>query len=126
MVSTLRRRIGNRRGKVKLGCLLTLALLGAATYLTITNVRSYINYWAMRDEMRTQAQFANNLDDESIRRRLRAKADELQLPPEARRVTIRRRTRPREIVIATAWQVTLDLLVTRVPLTFRPQVRQQL
>jgi hypothetical protein len=126
MVSTLIRRIGNRRGKVKLGCLLTLALLGAGTFLTITNVRTYINYWAMKDEMRTQAQFANNLDDESIRRRLRAKADELQLPPEARRVTIRRRTRPREIVIATQWQVTLNLLVTNVPLTFSPEVRQPL
>lgn len=126
MVSALRRRIGNRRGKVKLGCLLTLALLGAGIYLSITNVRTYINYWAMKDEMRVQAQFANNLDDESIRRRLRAKADELQLPPDARRITIRRRTRPREIVIATEWQVTLDLLVTRVPLTFRPEVRQQL
>jgi hypothetical protein len=126
MVSTLRRRIGNRRGKIRLGCLLTLAVLGAGTYFTITNVRTYINYWAMKDEMRTQAQFANNLDDESIRRRLRAKADELQLPPEARRITIRRRTRPREIVIGTEWQVTLNLLVTGVPVTFKPEVRQQL
>ena len=126
MVSTLRGPVGNRRGKVKLGCLLTLVLLGAGVYLTIANVRTYIDYWAMKDEMRTQAQFANNLDDESIRRRLRAKADELQLPPEARRITIRRRTRPREIVITTEWQVTLDLLVTSVPLTFTPEVRQQL
>jgi hypothetical protein len=126
MVSSLSRRIGNRRGKIKLGCVLTLALLGAGVYLTIANIRTYIDYWAMKDEMRVQAQFANNLDDQSIRRRLRAKADELQLPPEARRITIRRRTRPREIVISTQWQVTLKLLVTGVPLTFSPEVRQQL
>jgi hypothetical protein len=126
MVSTLRRRIANRRGKIKLGCLLTLAMLAAAVYLTIANVRTYIDYWAMKDEMRVQAQFANNLDDASIRRRLRAKADELQLPAEARRITIRRRTRPREIVIATEWQVSIKLLVTSVPLTFSPEVRQQL
>jgi hypothetical protein len=126
MVSLLRRRIGNRRGKVKAGCVLTLALLGVGVYLTIANIRTYIDYWAMKDEMRVQAQFANNLDDQSIRRRLRAKADELQLPPEARRITIRRRTRPREIVISTQWQVTLKLLVTGVPLTFSPEVRQQL
>jgi hypothetical protein len=126
MVTTLRHPIANRRGKVKLGCVLTLAVLAAGVYLTIANVRTYINYWAMKDEMRVQAQFANNLDDESIRRRLRAKADELQLPPEARRITIRRRTRPREIVITTEWEVMLKLLVTTMPLTFSPEVRQQL
>jgi hypothetical protein len=126
MVSMLRRRLGNRSGKVKLGCLLTIALLAAGVYVSIVNVPTYISYWAMKDEMNTQAQFAVNLDDETIRRRLRAKADELQLPAEARRIAIRRRSRPREIVISTQWDVTLNLLLVQVPLTFRPEVHQEL
>lgn len=126
MVSTLRHRLGDRSGKVKLGCLLTLAILAAAIYISLVNVRTYINYWAMKDEMNTQAQFAVNLDDEAIRRRLSAKADELGLPAEARRITIRRRSRPREIIISTQWGVTLNLLVVRLPLTFRPEVHQEL
>ena len=126
MVSTLRRRLGNRSGKVKLGCLITLAVLAAAIYISLVNVRTYINYWAMKDEMNTQAQFAVNLDDETIRRRLSAKADELRLPAEARRITIRRRSRPREIIISTQWNVTLNRLVVRLPLTFRPEVHQEL
>jgi len=51
---------------------------------------SYIAYNRMSEEMQTQAGFAPALDDGAIRRRLIAKAEELDLPEDAKRITIRR------------------------------------
>lgn len=115
--------MSGRAGKLRWGCLVTLALVAAAIYYGIPISRTYIQYYRMKDEMKVQANFAVNIDDDAIRRRLRATADELRLPAQAREITIRRRSRPREVVITTSWPDTLNLPLYRLPITFRPEVR---
>jgi hypothetical protein len=115
--------VTGRAGKVRWGCLFSLALLGVVIYYGIPASRSFIQYYRMKDEMQAQANFAVNIGDDAILRRLRAKADELTLPREAREIVIRRRSRPREVVITTSWPDTLRLPFYRVPITFRPEVR---
>jgi hypothetical protein len=115
--------VTGQAGKIRWGCVVSLLLVAAAVYYGIPIGKTYIQYYAMKDEMKAQANFAVNIDDDAIRRRLRAKADELELPSEARRITIRRRSRPREVVISTSWPDTLNLLFYRMPVTFKPEVR---
>ena len=119
-------RVGNRAGKVNWGCLLTLVVLAAAVYYGIDAGFRYARYFQLKDEMQTVANFATALDDEAIVRRLRAKVDELGLPADARRFRVRRRSRPREIIITTSWPDTVRLPFYNLPVTHRPEVRGQL
>jgi hypothetical protein len=115
--------VTDRSGKARWGCLVSLALLGLCIYYGIPIGRSFIQYFRMKDEMQVQANFAVNISDDAIRRRLWAKVEELRLPAEARRISIRRRSRPREVVISTSWLDTLNLPLYRLPFTFKPEVR---
>ncbi len=115
-----------QRGKRRLGCLITLLLLTASGYYGVEVGTAYLKYYRMVDEMNVQARFAPNLDDGMIRRRLRRKATELQLPPDAQKITIRRRSRPREIIIRISWLDTLDLPFTLYIKEFTIEVRESL
>ena len=119
-------RVRNDGGKTKMGCLLVLVLLGASVYYGIAPTQSQIRYVQMKDYMRTQARFATNLDDDVIRRRLRDKSTELHLPTDAHRISIRRRGRPREIIISTTWQDTLPLPFRQLIVTRKPEARSAL
>jgi hypothetical protein len=112
-----------RPGKLSLGCLFTLLILGGLVYYGLGAGASYLRYWQMLDEMKSQARFAPTLDDPVIRRRLVTKAQELELPNEATRFVIRRLARPREIVITTRWQDTIDLPFYNWVITFKPEAR---
>ena len=120
MVSAGRR---NERGAGKAGCLATLLILVVVCYYGSGAVTSYFRYWQMLDEMKSQARLAPGLDDQVIRRRLVSRAQELQLPTEATRFVIRRLSRPREIVISTSWQDTIDLPFYNWVVTLKPQAR---
>lgn len=116
----------NRRGKVPYKFLVTLAVVGMVVYYGIGVVGSYVKFYQMKDEMRVQARFASNLTDTDIRRRLRTKATELELPEEAQRVTIRRQARPREIVLTVSWPDTIAVPFYRWARTLRLEVRAPL
>lgn len=120
-----RRGLGST-GASKLGCLFALVVLGAVVYYGWGAAESQVRYFRMLDEMRVQARFATNLDDDTIRRHLRDKIAELGIPEEARRITIRRRGRPREILITTTWQDTLQLPFRQLVLTRKPEAREAL
>ncbi len=113
-------------GKSRAGCLLTLLLLILVAYYGFGIGQVYYKYWRLKDEMRTQARLAPGIDDDTIRRRLQRKVEELQLPEEARRLRIRRTVRPREISISTTYQDTLHLPLYRYPVTLTPEARQPL
>jgi hypothetical protein len=115
-----------RAGKVPVKFLLTLAVFAGLIYYGIGAGRSYLQYYRMKDEMRVQSRFAGNLKDEDIRRRLRTKATELQLPSAAQRVAIQRRGRPREIVVTITWPDTIILPFYRWAHTYRAEVRAPL
>ena len=119
-------RVHSRRGRLPVGFLVALAVVALLLYGGIAPARGYLRYYRMKEEMQVQAGLASNAADDEIRHRLRVKATELGLPPDAQRVTIRRRGRPREITISTSWTDTVALVVYAFPITYRPQVRAPL
>ncbi|UCG86881.1 MAG: hypothetical protein JSW71_23810 [Gemmatimonadota bacterium] len=114
------------RGKTRLGCILTLLLLAIGLYYGIPIGTIYVNHWRFKEEMKTQARLAPSIDDAAIRRRLRLKAEDLGLPEEARQIVIRRTLRPREIVIRTTYEQTIDLPFVHHTFTLSPEVRSPL
>ena len=123
MVNQFRARVGNRRGKSRLGCLIWLLVLSVVGYYGFAIGQQYLTYYQMLDEMQVQARFAKDLDDDVIRRRLVTKANELDLPIEARQFVIRRREGAREVVITTSWPVFLEVPFYAYRTTFRPTAR---
>ena len=79
-----------RRGRSSLGCLFVLLLLAATAYFGIPIGEAFVRYYRYEDAMRQGARFARINSDAVIRARLRAVADSLDLPPEARAVSVRR------------------------------------
>jgi hypothetical protein len=116
----------DRAGKIPVKLLVSLAALGGLGYYGFDAGRGYLAYYQMHDEMLVQARFAVNLTDEDIRRRLRAKAAELRLPPAAQKITIRRRGRPREIIVSTSWPDTIILPFYQLPFTYRAEAKAPL
>lgn len=80
-----------RGGRSTVGCLLTLLVLVAVGYFAVNVGEVYFRFFQFRDSMQQTARFAAHFDDETIRQRLRAAADSLNLPESAGRVQVRRR-----------------------------------
>ncbi len=116
----------NARGMSRLGCLFTLLLFATGLYYGVNVGGVYLKYYRLLDEMRTQAKVAPSIDDGTIRRRVLRKVDQLNLPPDARKLTIRRTQRPREIRISTTYQDTLVLPFYKYAITLTPEARQPL
>ena len=118
---------GNRRGRANLGCLLVLVLFVGALYYGVNIGEVYFKYYQLVDEMKTQARFAQALTDETIRRRLVARVQDLGLPEAAgTQVTIRRVYRPREIVIETHYEQRVTLPLFAHTFKLRPKVTEPL
>lgn len=113
----------NRRGASRIGCLFIVLILAVGGYYAVNIGGVYWRYVQMKDAMQAEARLAPSISDDVIRRRLQSKAEELGLPREAQRFTIRRRARPREIEISTQWQQVIELPFVPRILTFRPRVR---
>ena len=79
-----------RTGKVRLGCLLTLVVLGAVSYYGWGAARIALNFYEYQDAMEQEARFAARTANETIIAGLRAKADSLALPEAAQKVQIHR------------------------------------
>jgi hypothetical protein len=99
----------SRRGSSRLGCLLSLALFVGALYYGINIGQVYVRYYRLLDEMRSQARVAPSLTDAVIRRRILDVVEELQLPDDARDISINRYARPARIVIEAEYSETLKL-----------------
>jgi hypothetical protein len=116
-------RAQGQRGKTGKGCLLTLLVFAVAGYYGVGAGQAYLRYYQMLDEMKSQARLGPGLDDAVIRRRLVTKAQELELPGEATKFIIKRLARPREMVITTRWQETIELPFYHWVVTLRPEAR---
>lgn len=126
MVTPRPRRLSDRRGMSRLGCLFTLLILVFGGYYAVNIGGVFLDYYRLLDEMKANARLATNLTDQTIMRRILAKVDELGLPEEARNVSIRRSARPREIRISTSYEVTLELPFIAYTIEFSPEARQPL
>ncbi len=116
----------NQRGAGRTGCLLTLLIVVAVAYFGMPIGGTYVRYYRFKNEMQTQARFAPSINDGTIRRRLFLKIDDLGIPETAKRIRIRRSSRPREIQISTSWPETIVLPFYSWVITLRPEVRQPL
>ncbi len=118
--------VSNRHGGSNLGCLVSLLLFVAALYYGVHIGEAYVRFYRLQDEMRSQARLAPSLTDQVIRRRLLDEIDDLGLPSEAQRLTIRRSARPRTITIECRYAETLELPFFRHTFQFHPHVEQPL
>jgi hypothetical protein len=118
--------VSGNAGKGRLGCIFTLLLLVIGLYYGVPIGTIYVNYWRFKEEIKTQARLAPSIDNAAIRRRLRLKAEDLGLPEEAKQIVIQRTLRPREIVIRTTYEQTVDLPFVHHTFTLKPEVRNPL
>lgn len=77
-------------GAVRPGCLLGILLLAAAVYAGALILASELDYRSMQEAATQQVRLAETVTDEEIRRELLTKVEELELPPGARDIQIRR------------------------------------
>jgi len=119
---TVPRRVQLRSGKIRLGCLLGLAILGAVAYFGINVGEVALRYWEYQDAMEQEARFAMHNTNDVIVQRLRAKADSLGLPDAAYNVQVRRRGNEIFIWAEYAENIELPGFVKEVDL--RPHVER--
>ncbi len=119
-------RVRGRRGVSRLGCLFILLLLVVGTYYGVSVGGVYLDYYKMLDAMRSEARLAPSIDNATIKRRLRTRAEELALPESAYNIQVRRRRRPREIEITTTWSKVIELPFFTYELSFSPVAKAPL
>lgn len=112
--------VTSRRGTGKLGCLFSLLIAVTVVYFGVNIGEVYWRYYEYRDAMQQEARFSSTRSDDDIRRRLRAFADSLGLPPEAGRVTVRRSREGTSISSAYVEAVELPMFVRE--FRFHPRV----
>jgi hypothetical protein len=103
-----------------------ILLVLAVLYYGIDIGRVYWNYYRLIDEMETSARFAQTQSDEAINRHLIGVAQDLGLPAEAQRFSIRRTEHPPVVTIKTKYTVEIVLPFQRRRVTLNPvaEVRQ--
>jgi hypothetical protein len=121
-------RLRDRAGKSGIGCLGTIAIVVALGYFGARFLPPWMSYEQFRDEMKTEARFGTALPDSLIRIRLVAIADTLGLPPDAKKIVIKRRKgRPPTITISADYTMHVALPFGRlVPIRFKPSAEEPL
>lgn len=109
-----------------MGCLFSILILMAILYYGVDAGKIYWEFYRFQDEMETSARFASTREDMEILRHLRGVAQDLGLPAEAQRITIKRSQHPPLVTIRSEYTVELVLPFTRKTLTLKPtaEVRQ--
>lgn len=120
-----RRLSGNRRGGGALGCLVPLLILTIIGYFAVHASDAAFRYYRFRDAMQQEARFSvrPRRTDDVIRERLRALADSLELPPEARRIDVIRSESG--IWISAEYAEEIDFPFFSKRIEFRPKAEQR-
>lgn len=119
-------KLRSRRGTSTMGCVVSLVLFAAAVYYGIHLGAPWVRYYQLLDEMRVSARLAPTLSDGVIKRRLEQKADELGLPPEARKFQITRSGKPRKILISSEYNETVTVPLLTHTFLFTPKAEEPL
>ncbi len=111
-----------------MGCLGSIVLIIAVAYFGARFFPPWLHYEQFRDEMKTEARYGASLPDSSIKMYLLAQIDTLGLPPEAKRIIIRRRAgRPPTITISTEYTVKVNVPIFGIKLLhFKPVIEEPL
>jgi hypothetical protein len=111
----------NRHGRGLLGCLFPIVLLVGFIYVGIQFGRPWFAYRQFQDEMRSVAKMSETLTDSAMTHRIQSRADSLGLPPEAKRLSIRRLPDPARLEIRSQYEQTVKLpLLGPKVITFKP------
>jgi len=112
----------SRRGAASLGCLVVLLLVSLAAFFGWEYGEMYYRNYAYQDAMQQAVRFAGRYDDRGIKARLRAKADSLDLPLEAKVVFVRRARLPRRFIeIGAEYVDTVRTPLVRRVVKFQPR-----
>ena len=105
-----------------------MSLLGfaVALYYGVHIGEVFYRYYQYRDAMASAARFASTLPDQALRERIVTRAEELDLPPEARHVRIRRVGQPNRVLISSQYEEQVDLPFFSHAFTFTPRVEAPL
>jgi hypothetical protein len=112
---------GHSSGRLRIGLLLFLTLIGACIYLGFQLAPFWINAYGMKDFLAERARTSELASDENIRAAIIKKADELDITLTDHDIEIDRS--PTEISISINWQLDYNFfgLYTHT-FTFSPQV----
>lgn len=124
------RRVGGTRiarvryGRGTLGCLVPLLLVAVIGYFVAHASDAALRYYRFRDAMQQEARFAHRprRTDDRIVLRLRAMADSLELPVEAREINVRRTEN--DIRISADYSETIDFLIFSKRFDFHPSAER--
>ena len=116
----------NNRGTSNRGCLVSLLLVVVALYYGINIGEVWYRFYQMQEEMTSQARLAPGISNGVILRRLRAKADDLRLPPEAMDISIVRSGAGRRITIQSEYAESVDLPFFNHTFNFNPSAEAPL
>lgn len=118
----------DRAGKSGIGCLGSIIIILVVLYFGARFIPPWMNYEQFRDSMKSEARFGTTLADSTIRIQLIAQADTLGLPPEAKKIIIRRRAgRPPTITISADYVVKVNIPLFGIKLLhFKPAVEEPL
>lgn len=97
----------SRRGASTLGCLIPLLILAVAGYFGAGFAQAYFHFYQFKDAMGQDARFAITLTDEQIKGHLSSLADSLELPADAKQITVSRS--PTLIAISTDYDEVIKL-----------------
>lgn len=79
-----------RAGASKLGCLVSLVIVGATIYFGFNIGGQLWKYYEFKDAMQEEAHFAASRTDDVIKLRLQTMADSLGLPESAKNIRVKR------------------------------------
>ena len=116
----------SRHGAGSLGCLLSLALFGAALYYGVNIGQVYLRYYQVLDGMRTQARMATHLQDDDIYRRLNGQADSLFTGDAKPHFKVTRSNEHKRIIIETEYTDQVDLPLFKHTFVLRPRAEEAL
>ena len=99
--------VRTRRGASRVGCLVTLLVLGAACYYGFRIGKVKYNASSYQHVMEASLRVAETFTDKQIKDRILAEADSLGLPDEAKEITLVRTGR--HIEVSAEYDVIVDL-----------------
>ena len=107
-----------RRGMSSLGCLFSLLVIAAIVYFGVNIGTAYWHFYEFQDDMRQEAAFAGRKTNDQILLHLRASADSLGLPDDAKHITIRRTERT--VTIESDYDESVELPLHSRDIHFHP------
>lgn len=105
--------MSQRAGRSNLGCLVTLLVISVIIYLGVKIGEVYWRAYEFRDAMRQEVRFASQISDDRMLLHLRALADTIGLPEEAKQIRISRSANRIVVEASYSESVELPLVVRR-------------